>query len=175
MSLLNKSNIINLNNKQQPAVQPSLSKGLYSWMMFLINLYNRVKKDLSIDFDSFIIMQLVVSDYLYKTNKNSSKNFVELEKELQEEAIIKNNFKFKKLNFASIAQVLNLPRETVRRKILNLSNKNILQYDSKGITLGSEYNNIFKKFVSQSLDEMSLLMKKSKQDGSLDKMLNYNE
>ena len=175
MSLLNKSNIINLNNKQQPAVKPSLSKGLYSWMMFLINLYNRVKKDLSIDFDSFIIMQLVVSDYLYKTNKNSSKNFVELEKELQEEAIIKNNFKFKKLNFASIAQVLNLPRETVRRKILNLSNKNILQYDSKGITLGSEYNNIFKKFVSQSLDEMSLLMKKSKQDGSLDKMLNYNE
>ena len=100
---------------------------------------------------------------------------MELEKELQEEAIIKNNFKFNKLNFASIAQVLNLPRETVRRKILNLSNKNILQYDSKGITLGSEYNNIFKKFVSQSLDEMSLLMKKWKQDGSLDKILNYNE
>ena len=76
---LNNKNIIDLKVVQNTEKSPNFSTGLYHWMMFLINFYNRVKKDLKIDFDSFMILQLVVSDYLYKTNKEGTKNYKELE------------------------------------------------------------------------------------------------
>ena len=62
---LNNKNIIDLKVVQNTEKSPNFSTGLYHWMMFLIN-FNRVKKDLKIDFDSFMILQLVVSDYLIK-------------------------------------------------------------------------------------------------------------
>ena len=110
-------------------------------MMFLINFYNRVKKNLKIDFDSFMIMQLVVSDYLYKTNKDGFKNYEDIEKELKnnEEPLIEK----RKINIASIAEVLNLPRETVRRKVLYLSKIKLLDYKKNGISLGTEYKTVF--------------------------------
>ena len=72
---VSEKNIIDLKTFTKTDETPVFSSGLYSWMMFLINLYNRVKKNLKIDFDSFMILQLVVSDYLYKTNKDGIKNF----------------------------------------------------------------------------------------------------
>ena len=114
---MNEKNVIDFKIIPKQEEAPVFSSGLYSWMMFLINLYNRVKKNLKIDFDSFMIMQLVVSDYLYKTNKDGVKNFGDIEKEL------KNNHELfiekRKVNIASIAEVLGLPRETVRRKVLH--------------------------------------------------------
>jgi len=83
-----------------------------------MNFYSRVRNNLKIDFDSFMIMQLVVSDYLYKTNKEGIKNYEELKSTLKNHTDL---FKEKrKVNIASIAEILDLPRETVRRKILHL-------------------------------------------------------
>ena len=79
---VSEKNIIDLKTFTKTDETPVFSSGLYSWMMFLINLYNRVKKNLKIDFDSFMILQLVVSDYLYKTNKDGIKNFNQIEQSL---------------------------------------------------------------------------------------------
>ena len=165
--------IIDFNTFSKKEDTPVFSKGLYSWMMFLINFYNRVKKILNIDFDSFMILQLVVSDYLYKTNKEGIKNYNELGESLKKHPDL---FKEKrKVNIASIAEVLSLPRETVRRKVLHLSKINLLDYTKTGISIGSEYKKVFSEFVSDTVNKMSHLVKKWESDGSLKKLLELDK
>ena len=80
--------------------------------------------------------------------------------------------KILKLTFASISEVLQLPRETVRRKVIHLSKKNILTFNSvNGIKLGSAYKTIYKDFVSQTTVDISILIKKWKNSGALEKLL----
>ncbi len=162
-------NIIDFNVASKKEEVSNFSSGLYHWMMFLINFYNRVKKDLQIDFDSFMILQLVVSDYLYKTNKKGTKNYKELEESFKNYPDLIEDMR--KINVASIAEVLNLPRETVRRKVLHLHNKKLLNYNKSGINVGSEYKNVFNKFVLGTVDNMSSLVKKWDADGSLTHLL----
>ena len=54
--------------KQTPASEPIFSKGLYHWVMFVLSYYSRVKNTLKIDFESFVILQVVVSHHLYELN-----------------------------------------------------------------------------------------------------------
>ena len=170
---VSEKNIIDLKTFTKTDETPEFSSGLYSWMMFLINLYNRVKKNLKIDFDSFMILQLVVSDYLYKTNKDGIKNFNQIEQSLNNSSDL---FKEKrKVNIASIAEVLSLPRETVRRKVLYLSKIRLLDYTKSGIGIGSEYKTVFNEFVADTVSKMSQLIKKWEQDGSLKKLLDLNK
>jgi len=44
--------------------------GMYAFVMFLINYYSRIKKELRLDYDSFMIIQVVVSHSLYQINKS---------------------------------------------------------------------------------------------------------
>jgi hypothetical protein len=68
--------------------------------------------------------------------------------------------------------VIQLPRETVRRKVLELCNIDILKFSSEnGIKLGPAYKTIYKEFVSQTTMDMSALVKKWKHSGALDKLL----
>ena len=157
--------------KEKGFKEPIFSQGLYHWVMFILSLYTRVRENLKIDFESFVILQVVVSHSLYQLNKTGSKTFSELEDQMTN---IAENKKIKntKLTFASIADVLNLPRETVRRKVIHLSKKNILTFNSaNGIKLGSAYNTIYKDFVSQTTVDISILIKKWKNSGALEKLL----
>ena len=166
---LNDKNIIDFKVVPKKEEALNFSSGLYHWMMFLINFYNRVKKNLKIDFDSFMILQLVVSDYLYKTNKEGTKNYKELEESFKNYLDL---FKDKrKVNIASIAEVLNLPRETVRRKVLYLHKIKLLDYGKNGIGVGSDYKIVFNEFVSETIKNMSSLIKKWETDGSLKNLL----
>ena len=157
--------------KEKGFKEPIFSQGLYHWVMFILSLYTRVRENLKIDFESFVILQVVVSHSLYQLNKTGNKTFVELEDQITK---ISQNKKIKntKLTFASISEVLQLPRETVRRKVINLSKKNILTFSSaNGIKLGLAYNTIYKDFVSQTTVDISVLIKKWKKSGALEKLL----
>ena len=46
---INEKKVIDLKVIEKKKETPVFSSGLYHWMMFLINFYNRVKKDLKID------------------------------------------------------------------------------------------------------------------------------
>ena len=72
---VNEKNIIDFKTGYRKDKAAPFSSGFYNWTMFLINFYGRVKNTLKIDFDSFMIMQIVVSDYLYNSNKESKKNY----------------------------------------------------------------------------------------------------
>ena len=157
--------------KTKEEAAPIFSKGLYHWVMFVISFYTRVRETLKIDFESFIVLQVVVSHSLYQLNKTGSKSYTEIKEhvELLSKVKLKKNLK---LTFASISDVIQLPRETVRRKVLELCKKNILTFNNEnGIKLGPGYKTIYKEFVSQTTMDMSALVKKWKHSGALDKLL----
>ena len=159
------------NKANEEANEPVFSKGLYDWVMFIFVYYSRIRETLKIDFESFIVLQVVVSHSLYHLNKEGVKKFSEIEKNVELLSISKlreNN----KLSFASIAEVLQLPRETVRRKVLELNKKEIVKIDNiSGIKLGPAYKTIYKEFVSKTTVDMSALVKKWKISGALDRLL----
>ena len=151
--------------------EPIFSEGLYHWVMFILSLYTRVRENLKIDFESFVILQVVVSHSLYELNKKGTKTFSELEDQITKITNMKSS-KNNKLTFASISEVLQLPRETVRRKVINLTKNNILSFNnSTGIKLGSAYKTIYKEFVSQTTLDLSSLLKKWEKSGALNNLL----
>ena len=161
--------------KEKGQTEPLFSQGLYHWVMFIISLYTRVRENLKIDFESFIILQVVVSHSIYQINKTGTKTFTELESQMTkfvQNKKIRNN----KLTFASIADVLQLPRETVRRKVLGLSKNNILLGNTEnGIKLGPAYKTIYKGFVTETTLDLGTLMKKFKKSGALEHLLEINK
>jgi len=155
--------------------EPIFSQGLYHWVMFILSLYTRVRENLKIDFESFVILQVVVSHSLYQINKTGTKTFSELEDQMTK---IGQNKKIRnsKLTFASIADVLQLPRETVRRKVISLSKINILLGNTEnGIKLGPAYKTIYKEFVTQTTLDLSVLIKKWKKSGALEHLLEIDK
>ena len=153
----------------------AFSKGLYDWIMFVLSFYVRVREKLNIDFESFVILQVVMSHSIYEINKSWPKTFIEL----GEQMIKLRNKKIKsntKLTFASISDVLSLPRETVRRKVIALSKKEILTFNTYGgIKLGPSYKTIYKDFVSQTTLDLSSLIKKWEKTGALKTLLELDK
>ena len=161
--------------KEKGLKEPIFSQGLYHWVMFILSLYTRVRENLKIDFESYVILQVVVSHSLYQINKTGTKTFSELEDQMTkigQNKKIRNN----KLTFASIADVLQLPRETVRRKVLGLSKRNILLGNTaNGIKLGPAYKTIYKEFVTQTTLDLGTLIKKWKKTGALEHLLEIDK
>ena len=150
---------------------PTFSKGLYEWIMFVISFYSRVRETLKIDFETFIVLQVVVSHSLYQVNKTGSKSYSEIKEHVEKLSTVKLK-KNLKLTFASISEVIQLPRETVRRKVLELCKKDILTFNSEnGIKLGPAYKTIYQEFVLQTTMDMSTLVKKWQNSGALEKLL----
>jgi len=182
-TIMSSDNIVNFNkvNKQKDiknikdVKEPMFSQGLYHWVMFILSFYTRVRENLKIDFETFVILQVVVSHSLYQLNKSGTKTFAELEDQITSitQKKLKNN---SKLTFASIAEVLQLPRETVRRKVLILTKRDILLSDTvDGIKLGPNYKTIYKEFVSQTTLDMSSLVKKWRKSGALETLLELDK
>jgi len=158
-------------NKERGVKEPPFSKGLYHWVMFVLSLYTRVKEKLNIDFESFVILQVVVSHSLYEANKSGTKSFSDLEEQM-EKITEKKYLNKRKLTFASIAEVLQLPRETVRRKVISLSKRSILLFNTySGIKLGPAYKTIYKDFVTQTTLDLSSLINKWEKSGALKNLL----
>ena len=176
-TVMGKENVVSLSDatKDKGLKGSAFSKGLYDWIMFVLSFYVRVREKLNIDFESFVILQVVVSHSLYEINKSGPKTFLELGEQMlkfRKKKIESSS----KLTFASISDVLSLPRETVRRKVLNLCNQNILSFDNEnGIKLGSGYKLIHGDFVRLTTHDISTLAKKWKKSGVLDDLLSMEQ
>ena len=181
-----------LNQASTQLLRKPFSAGMYSFMMFIIDYYSKLKKQLNIDYDSFIIVQVVVSHQVYLANKDNKKSlsFKELTK-IWEQKTWNNEFtsslekrkkispfvdikKSNKLSFSSICLVTNLPKETTRRKINNLAKKNILEVsEKKGVILGYQYKKIFNNFVPRTLIDFGNLLIKYEKMGIIEDMKNF--
>jgi hypothetical protein len=56
-----------------------------------------------------------------------------------------------------------------------LSKLKLLDYNKKGVGLGSEYKNVFNEFVYETTNNISSLIKKWNSDGSLNQLLNMKK
>jgi hypothetical protein len=160
------------------------AEGMYRFSMFMISYYSRVRQDLKIDYDSFMIVQTVVSNKLYSLSKKKglfSSSYKELETAWEsgrqnKDTVINvvSNTASSRLTVSSICLVTGQPKETVRRKVQELTIKKILINSKKeGIMLGDSYKKIFQDFVPDTTKEVSKLLKKWEKSGVLKNLLNF--
>jgi len=156
----------------------------------MIDYFSRVESILKIDYESFMIIQITVSHVIHQSNKREGKkNYLEMEfmwQETIDKSINTNAYKmikekshetknYNKLTVSSICLILNLPKETVRRKVLKLVKKKILLIgDKSGIIAGEAYQKIFSNFVPTTVIKFSRMMKTLEKNGTLKALLNLN-
>ena len=150
---------------------PDFSAGMYQWSLFLINLFLRVKKNLKIDYDSFMIMHIVFGYHLNQIHKDEQKSFEQLS--FKFENLVKENISStEKLTVTSIASALDLPRETVKRKVDSLIELQILGFQSnKSIALGAKYKEICDQFILESTHDIGKLLKRWESKDYISKLI----
>ena len=171
-----------------PKIQPkNFGTGMYGFLMFMTDYYRRVRSELKMDFDSFMVIQIVVSHEVYIMQGETAKTYSEISGEfdriskatdIDDSLLI---FKAKelmskiqknKLTVSSICQVSTLPKETVRRKTRGLVARKILtQSKSEGLLVGPGYKVVFEDFVPKTVGAFSKLIKKWKENGTLEQIL----
>ena len=171
-----------------PKLQPkNFGTGMYGFLMFMTDYYRRVRSELKMDFDSFMIVQIVVSHEVYVMQGETSKTYSEISGEFDRISKAKDIddsfliFKAKelmskiqknKLTVSSICQVSTLPKETVRRKVRALVTRKVLtQTKSEGVLVGPNYKTIFEETVPKTVASFSKLIKKWKENGTLQQIL----
>ena len=179
--------LVNAKLKEKP-----FSMGMYSFVMFIIGYYSRVRKQIKIDFDSFIIVQVVTSHALYVLNKTTYENklsYPDIKRAwekmaaeydsshlelLEKTSLTALHLKNSKLTISSVCLVTELPKETVRRKVENLCKKKILSNSRKnGISIGSDYKKIYSEFVPQTTVDVIRLLQKWESSGLLKSLLSF--
>ena len=129
-------------NSEDSNVDKQFGKAAYYVVMFLIEHYRIVREELNIDYDSFIILQVVNSHWLYNKTKESDMSWNENWKAVESNEA-KKTLRKKKLSILAIAEILKLPQETTRRKVQQLIEMSILTRDSSS---GIIYNDRFVNF-----------------------------
>ena len=168
-------------------MQKPFAEGMYRFSMFMIDYYSRVRENLKLDYDSFMIVQTVVSHSLYQLNKKKNLGISYTELEAEWDKAIGNanrelldrvaNYRAQensKLTISSICLITKLPKETVRRKTNELDKMNLLKVSKKdGIILGSNYRKVFQEFVPNTTLEVSKLLKSWNKSGVLKSLLGF--
>ncbi len=166
--------------------QKPFAEGMYRFSMFMIDYYSRVRGNLKLDYDSFMIVQTTVSHTLYVLNKKKNNiSYSDLESEWEKiikdpdlqlmEGVSKTKIKsYNKLTISSICLITKLPKETVRRKTRELASMELLKISKlNGIQLGKKYKEVFQEFVPTTTLEVSKLLKKWNSNGVLKGLLNF--
>ncbi len=110
-----------------PANEMAFTRASYYWIMMTIDHFHKTKEMLNIDYESYIIIQTVVSHFLNNVNKEEEADWRKMW-ELTNSKKAKDNFSKPKLIISSISLITGLPKETVRRKILKLYKKKNLSF-----------------------------------------------
>jgi len=161
-----------MESKNKIKENENFSSGFYDWAIFLINFYQRINKKLGLDFESFLILQVVVSYNVYLINKKKEVSLEALSFEFEQSS----NSEFLsnlKLTVTSISSSLDMPRETVKRKVLVLQNKKFLKINpNKTIQLGKKYAEVFSEFASGTTLDLARLMQRWDNKGIIKQFLN---
>ena len=158
---LNKEEIYEIFERSTPEALAPFYKFQQTWVN---KAYSTFK-----DFDTYLILmylkQKIYVDYSDRFHYMSTDAFYSQDK-----------IAIDKINLIQISKSLDIPKETVRRKVLELSKKDILKFDSSnGIKLSNGYKNIYSEFVSQTTNDLSSLINKWEKSGALKTLLELNK
>ena len=147
------------------------SEILYHLINFRTDQFQQLKKMLGIDYDSFMILSVMGGHYL----KHSDKLGADWEAvwENLRKSEIEEFYIARKLTIYAVANILNLPKETVRRKIEILKKKKLISHSTKmGLLPTNKTEEIMKPFAEIELKTLSKFLKNLKKNNTLDEVLN---
>ena len=148
------------------------SEILYHLINFRTEQFQQLKKMLGIDYDSFMILSVMGAHYLKHNNKLGSDWEAVWENLRTSE--IEEFYIARKLTIYAVANILNLPRETVRRKIELLKKKKLINHSTKlGLLPTNKTEELMKPFAGIELKTLSKFLKSLKKNGTLDAVLNF--
>ena len=148
------------------------SETLYHLINFRTDQFQQLKKMLGIDYDSFMILSVMGSHYLKHRDKLGS-DWEDVWKNLRT-STIEEFYIARKLTIYAVANILNLPKETVRRKVEILKKKKLISHSTKmGLLPTNKTEEIMKPFAEIELKTLSKFLKNLKKNNTLEKVLNF--
>ena len=118
-----------------------------------------------------MILQITLGYYLNTINKSGSNSIDDLSFRF-EEIINEKTKKNSRLSVTSISSALNLPRETVNRKIDSLMKRKLLVMDTdKSIFLGPDFQKIFGSFALETTHDLGKLITRWNNKDYLDRLI----
>ena len=148
----------------------------YSETLFhLINFRNRQFRDsrtmIGIDYESFIIISTIGAHYLTHNTKQGSNWDSVWENTRQKK--IDEIYSKKKLTIFAVSHILNIPKETVRRKVDILKKRKLISHTTKlGLLPTEKIEEIMKPFAKQELSTLAKFLQELKKHKALDQLLN---
>ena len=150
------------------------SEILYHLINFRTDQFQQLKKMLGIDYDSFMILSVMGAHYLKHSDKLGS-DWEAVWEDLRT-STIEEFYIARKLTIYAVANILNLPKETVRRKIEILKKKKLISHSTKiGLLPTNKTEEIMKPFAEIELKTLSKFLKNLKKNGTLDAVLNFKD
>ena len=150
------------------------SEILYHLINFRTEQFQQLKKMIGIDYDSFMILSVMGSHYLKHNNKLGA-DWDTVWEDLRTSKI-EEFYSAKKITIYAVANILNLPRETVRRKIEILKKKKLINHSTSiGLLPTNKSEELMKPFAEIELKTLSKFLKSLKKNGTLDAVLNFKD
>ena len=150
------------------------SEILYHLINFRTEQFQQLKKMVGIDYDSFMILSVMGSHYLKHNNKLGA-DWDDVWEDIRTSKI-EELYTSKRLTIFAVANILNLPRETVRRKIELLKKKKLINHSTKlGLLPTNKTEELMKPFAGIELKTLSKFLKSLKKNGTLDAVLNFKD
>jgi len=150
------------------------SEILYHLINFRTEQFQQLKKMLGIDYDSFMILSVMGAHYLKHSDKLGS-DWEDVWENLRTSEI-DEFYSAQKLTIFAVANILNLPRETVRRKIELLKKKKLINHSTKlGLLPTNKTEELMKPFAGIELKTLSKFLKSLKKNGTLEAVLNFKD
>ena len=150
------------------------SEILYHLINFRTEQFQQLKKMIGIDYDSFMILSVMGSHYL-KHNNKLGEDWDTVWEDIRSSKI-DELYSEQKLTIYAVANILNLPKETVRRKIELLKKKKLINHSTKqGLLPTNKTEELMKPFAGIELKTLSKFLKNLKKNGTLDAVLNYKD
>ena len=148
------------------------SEILYHLINFRTEQFQQLKKMVGIDYDSFMILSVSAAHYLKHNNKLGS-DWDTVWEDVRTSKI-EEFYSAKKLTIYAVANILNLPRETVRRKIEILKKKKLINHSTSiGLLPTNKSEELMKPFAEIELKTLSKFLKNLKKNKSLDNILDF--
>ena len=151
----------------------------YSETLFhLINFRYRTFVDsrdlIGIDYYSFMIISTIGAHYLFHNTAQGS-NWDSVWEQTRSKKVDETYSK-KKLTIFAVASLLNLPKETIRRKVETLKKKRFISNTSKSGLLPTEkIEEIMKPYAVRELKSLSNFLQLLRKHKALDQLLNFKD
>ena len=151
---------------------------VYHVLSHHIDHYRQSKKIFKTDYDSHMITIAVFTHFLYGTLNPSHEKYHHENLEWGEmyplvKGLSKNKKKYlDKLSLFSLSYILDMPKETVRRKVDALCKSKQLEYSVKdGVTVGDNFEVLAKKIAPMDLLSIDKAIKAIEKNGGISKIL----